>query len=75
MKEQNQEYISIVFDLKPTKEISKSIINTIVLLLRNIVDMEDYKQWDATDTEFFNDNIDRIKRELDNLKIIKYESN
>lgn len=75
MEEQNQEYISIVFDLKPTKEISKSIINTIVLLLRSIADMEEYQKWDEVDTEIFNNNIEKIKRELDNLKIIKYESN
>lgn len=75
MEEQNQEYISIVFDLKPTKEISKSIINTTVLLLRSIADIEDYQKWDEVDTEIFNNNIEKIKRELDNLKIIKYESN
>ena len=75
MEKQNQEYISIVFDLKPPKDISKSIINTIVLLLRSIADMEDYQKWDEVDTEIFNNNIEKIKRELDNLKIIKYESN
>ncbi len=75
MEEQNQEYISVVFDLKPTKKFQKSIINTIVLLLRSIADMEEYQKWDEVDTEIFNNNIEKIKRELDNLKIIKYESN
>ena len=37
--------------------------------------MEDYQKWDEVDTEIFNNNIEKIKRELDNLKIIKYESN
>lgn len=75
MEEQNQQYISIVFNLESTQRISKSIINTIVLLLRSIADMEEYQKWDEVDTEIFNNNIEKIKRELDNLKIIKYESN
>ncbi len=67
---ENQEYISITFDLKPPKDVRHSIINTIVLLLSNIVNMEDCNQWDNIDTVIFNDNIEKIKKELDTLKII-----
>ena len=70
MEEQNQEYISIVFDLKPTKKFQKSIINTIVLLLRDIAEIEDYHQWTECDIGILNDDIEKIKRELDNLKVI-----
>lgn len=67
---EKQEYISITFDLKPPKDIRHSIINTIVLLLRDIANMEDYQQWEHIDTIIFNDNIEKMKKELDNLKII-----
>lgn len=73
MKEENQEYISIVFDIKPPEDTRHSIINTIVLLLRDIANMEDWQQWENLDTAILNDNIEKIKRELDNLKIIKFE--
>ena len=74
MKEnENQEYISIKFDLKPPKDVRHSTINTIVLLLREIADMEDWQQWEDLDTAILNDNIEKIKRELDNLKIVKFE--
>lgn len=71
--EQNPEYISITFDLKPPKDTRHSIINTIVLLLRDIANMEDYHQWEELDTFILNDNIERMKNELDNLKIIELE--
>lgn len=70
---ENQEYISITFDLKPPKNVRHSIINTIVLLLREIIDTEDYQQWEDIDALLLNNNIDRAKKELDSLKIIKYE--
>lgn len=74
MKEDEiQEYISIKFDLKPPKDTRHSIINTIVLLLREISDMENWQQWEEIDTLVLNDKIEQVKRELDNLKIIKLE--
>lgn len=74
MKEdENQEYISILFYLKPPKDARHSIINTIVLLLREIAYMEDWQQWEEIDTLVLNDKIEQIKREFDNLKIIKFE--
>ena len=74
MNEENkQEYLSIVFDLKPPKGTTHSIVNTIVLLLREICDMEDWQQWEEIDTLVLNNKIEQMKRELDNLKIIKFE--
>ena len=74
MNEENkQEYLSIVFDLKPPKDTTHSIVNTIVLLLREICDMEDWQQWEEIDTLVLNNKIEQMKRELDNLKIIKFE--
>lgn len=74
MNEENkQEYLSIVFDLKPPKDTTHSIVNTIVLLLREICDMEDWQQWEEIDTLVLNNKIEQMKRELDNLKIIKLE--
>lgn len=70
---EEEKYISILFDLKPPKNVRDSIINTIVLLLKEIAGTEDYQQWEDIDTLILNDNIDRAKRELDSLKIIKYE--
>lgn len=72
MKEdESQEYIGIKFDLKPPTDFRHSVINTIVLLLKEISDAEDYQRWDDIDTAILNDNIEKAKRELDNLKIIK----
>lgn len=74
MKEDEiQEYISIKFDLKPPTDFRHSVINTIVLLLKEISDTEDYQRWDDIDVAILNDNIKKAKRELDNLKIIKLE--
>lgn len=74
MNEENkQEYLSIKFDLKAPDDFRHSIINTIVLLLRDIANMEDYQRWDGMDTLVLNDNIEKVKRELDNLKILKFE--
>ena len=72
-KENKQEYLIIVFDLKPPKDTTHSIVNTIVLLLREICDMEDWQQWEETDTLVLNNKIEQMKRELNNLKIIKFE--
>ena len=71
--EEKQEYISIKFDLKPPQDFRHSTMNTIVLLLKEIATMEDWHQWEQIDTFILNDNIERAKRELDNLKIIKFE--
>lgn len=74
MNEENkQEYLSIKFDLKAPEDITHSILNTIILLLRDIADMEDYHSWDDTCSAILNDKIEKAKRELDNLKIIKLE--
>lgn len=72
MNEDKQEYISIKFDLKAPQDYRQSIINTIVLILNNIRNMQKYKEWNNIDTIILNDNIERAKRELDSLKIIKY---
>ncbi len=69
-----EEYISIKFDLKLPQNTRQSILNTIVLLLRDIASMEDYQSWDDFDTVILNKNIERIKKELNNLKIIKFEA-
>lgn len=71
MEENNQEYISVEFALKAPNDFRKSTINTIVLLLRDIADMEKWQEWEDSDTLILNDRIEQIKRELDNLKIIK----
>lgn len=71
MEENNQEYISVEFALKAPNDFRKSTINTIVLLLRDIADMEEWQQWEDADTLILNDRIEQINRELDNLKIIK----
>ncbi len=71
MEGNNQEYISVVFALKAPNDSRKSTINTIVLLLRDIVDMEEWQEWEDLYTLILNDRIEQIKRELDNLKIVK----
>lgn len=71
MEENNQEYISVEFALKAPNDFRKSTINTIVLLLRDIADMEEWQEWEDSDTLILNDRIEQIKRELDNLKIVK----
>lgn len=50
MEGNNQEYISVVFALKAPNDSRKSTINTIVLLLRDIVDMEEWQEWEDLDT-------------------------
>lgn len=69
----NEENIGISFELKSPKDFRHSTINTIVLLLRDIADLEDCQRWDDLDTAVLNDIIEKAKRELDNLKIIKFE--
>lgn len=69
-----EKYISILFDLKVPEDSRDSTINTIVLLLREIRDMKDLKQMGELDVFLFNENIERMKKELDNIKIIKYEA-
>lgn len=71
MGKNNQEYISVEFALKAPNGFQKSTINTIVLLLRDIADMEEWQEWEDSDTLILNDRIEQIKRELDNLKIVK----
>ena len=74
MNEENkQEYLSIKFDLKAPDDFRHSTINTIILLIRDIANMEDYQRWGGMDTLVLNENIEKAKRELDNLKIIKFE--
>ena len=71
MEGNNQEYISVEFALKAPNGFRKSTINTIVLLLRDIAEMEEWQKWENSDTLILNDIIEKIKRELDNLKIVK----
>lgn len=71
MEGNNQEYISVEFALKAPNDFRKSTINTIVLLLRDIADMEEWQEWEDLDTLILNDRIEQIKRELDNIKIVK----
>ena len=73
MEDNKQDYITIKFDLKAPKDYKQSVINTIVLILDNIRNLEEYKEWDNIDTIILNDNIERVKRELDSLKIIEYK--
>lgn len=40
-------------------------------MLVPIVDMEEWQEWEDLDTLILNDRIEQIKRELDNLKIVK----
>lgn len=72
MEETNQEYVTIKFDLKAPQDYTQSVINTIVLILDEIRNMQKYKEWDHIDTIILNDKIERAKRELDTLKIIQY---
>lgn len=72
-EEKKQEYLSIKFDLKPPKNIKQSIINTIVLLLDDIRNMEDYREWNNIDTIILNNNIEKVKSELDSLKVIEFK--
>ena len=71
MEEDTPAYISVCFDLKSPSNVIDSTINTIILQLRDIVEMEQQREWDNTDTVLLNHNIDRIIKELENLKIIK----
>lgn len=74
MGEENiQNYIRIIFDLKGPSDYRQSVINSIVLLLKDIADMEEFHEWDAIDTQILNSNIERMKNELDNLKIIRFK--
>ena len=65
--------ITINFELKPPKTYNQSIINTIVLILDNIRNMEKFQEWEDIDTQIFNDNIDRAINELESLKITKFK--
>lgn len=67
--EEKQDYLSIHFNLKPPEELRQSMINTIVLLLRDINEMKNWKQWEEFDIIVFNDKIEQIKKELDYLQI------
>lgn len=74
-EEDKQEYLSIKFDLKAPNDVRNSTINTIVLLIRDIANMEDYQSWNDIGTLLLNDSIEKAKRELDNLKIGKVKDN
>lgn len=69
----DNDYISVIFRLKPPKTYHQSIINTIVLILNNIRNMEKFQEWDDIDTLIFNDNIDRAINELESLRITKFK--
>ena len=73
MEDNKQDYISIMFDLKAPQNYKQSVINTIVLILDDIRQMEEYKEWDNIDTIILNNNIERAKRELDSLKMMEYK--
>lgn len=66
-------YISIQFDLKSPKNYRQSVLNSIVLLLQEIRSIEDFPQLKAIDIAVLNNNIDKMKIELDNLKIIEFK--
>lgn len=72
--EKKQDYLSIQFDLKAPEDPRHSVINTIVLLLGEIKEMEDWQQQEEFDTIVFNDKIEQIKKELDNLKILEIKN-
>lgn len=72
-EENTQSYISILFDLKSPTNYNRSAINSIVLLLKDISDMEEFHKWDEIDTHIYNDKIEKMKNELDNLKIIRFK--
>lgn len=69
--EEKQEYISIIFDIKPPQNTRQSIINTLILLVQGIANIEDFTQFTEIDVKVLNDNIEKAKQELDNLKIIE----
>lgn len=72
-EENTQNYISILFDLKSPSDYRQSVINSIVLLLKDIADMEEYHEWDEIYTQILNSNIEKMKNELDNLKMIRFK--
>lgn len=65
--------ISIQFDLKSPENYRQSLLNSIVLLLHEIRVIEAFPKLEAMDIAILNNNIDKMKTELDNLKIIKFE--
>lgn len=76
MGEENiQNYIRIVFDLNSPSDYRQSVINSIVLLLKDIADMEEYHEWDEIDTQILNSNIEKMKNELDNSGIVSRKIN
>lgn len=70
---EEETYTSILFDLKSPNNYRHSVINSLVLLLRDIASMEECQRWDKINVQILNENIERMKKELDNLKIIKFE--
>lgn len=68
-----EQNISIMFELKSPEKYPQSIINTVVLLLREIATMSDYNNWDELNIKIYNNAIEKAKAELDNLKIITIE--
>jgi hypothetical protein len=63
------ENIIISFNLKIPDNVTDSIINTLILQLRDIKEMEEQREWDNTDTVILNNIIEKMKQELNNLKI------
>lgn len=62
------ENVSINFEIVSTDNPDKSILNTIVLLLADLTSQIEREYKDEQYTKLVNDNIDKIQRELENLK-------
>lgn len=60
--------VSINFEIVSTDNPDKSILNTIVLLLADLTSQIEREYKDEQYTKLVNDNIDKIQRELENLK-------
>ena len=70
MEKQN---LGFEFELISPENYRQSVINTIVLLLHDIRNIEEDFKWTDLEIEVLNDTIERAKKELDNLKINKVE--
>lgn len=60
--------VSINFEIVSTDNPDKSILNTIVLLLADLTSQIEREYKDEQYTKLVNDNIDKIQRELENLR-------
>lgn len=70
MEKQN---LGFEFELISPENYRQSVINTIVLLLHDIRNIEEDFKWTDLEIKVLNDTIERAKKELDNLKINKVE--